>query len=875
MTPGPSHLRAPYPCQERAQALEANRRWAVEQIYSLAKSSLAPPRGAPDAKGDAKVSPPHGASKKKRRKGPSSGTDPVPGMNGDVEEEEPHAPPPRAPPAPPVRTLRFLFYSAFASSEPGSSMTAAWLEAIGGLPHPPPSDAVRSLCASRFFSLLGETLGAISGATHADGGAAGGTAGEISLLEACQPWWAELTHLGVVVQPASSSAKAPAGNPADEASFRARTEALSLIAQLRARRIATAGGMASVGHRQLAALELLAHHLALQLLSQPAAAAAAIAELPACVLELRQRLGELPGHPAARGGEARRAKQATPTPPNGLLNGSKKNAPAASADGSESGDSEEEPPAVVEVVVDVLLAMLVQPSAMLREMARSVIRPFGDELTEGTVELLLNVLRAPIGGGDEDEEGEGEEEGGEEEEEDGEDGDSQGFGRVPSDPAGEAESASEESGEDEAAEQMVRALEAAAGLRAAPAAADGDDDSDVEMPDNPEDMARLDAQLGAMVRERVEAQAAARERREQQLHFKMRTLELVETLARRPAPSAVLLLLPLPLLRLLSEAAAQPAFRPLFERVSGLLRHRLCKIAIRPPWPDEALSAARLFTELEGTFALAAKVRGGGAALALATTDVVMLLMRTMAQHRLVDAESLWHTVAGGSGSTGTPPAGAAGAGCLNAPVLELLSQHLSAFYGTKNCRLNGRLVNALLERFPVLGWCVAPLLVQSVAGARDAFLCGEACSHLCTLLGQRPALGEACARLLPHVPALGSALCTILSRGGLRSKHLLPPVRLATVLVRTLKDEQPAMAHPACAQVAAAIVAVRETHGHAKALAGGCAKFCALASSLESSPPKKAAKHNGGAAATTEAKSKRADGLMSSHLSGKRSKTK
>ena len=56
------------------------------------------------------------------------------------------------------------------------------------------------------------------------------------------------------------------------------------------------------------------------------------------------------------------------------------------------------------------------------------------------------------------------------------------------------------------------------------------------------------------------------ERKEQQLHFKIRVLDLIEVVGRRQAASPVLLLLPLPLLRILSESAAQPAQRVLFER---------------------------------------------------------------------------------------------------------------------------------------------------------------------------------------------------------------------------------------------------------------------------------------------------------------------
>ena len=73
---------------------------------------------------------------------------------------------------------------------------------------------------------------------------------------------------------------------------------------------------------------------------------------------------------------------------------------------------------------------------------------------------------------------------------------------------------------------------------------------------------------------------------------------------------------------------------------------------------------------------------------------------------------------------------------------------HVSAFYHQKNCRLSGRLVARLLERFPELGWSLAPTVVGALGGARDACLCGEACAHLGVLVAQKAALGAGAARL-------------------------------------------------------------------------------------------------------------------------------
>jgi len=239
----------------------------------------------------------------------------------------------------------------------------------------------------------------------------------------------------------------------------------------------------------------------------------------------------------------------------------------------------------------------------------------------------------------------------------------------------------------------------------------------------------------------------------------MRVLELLETLLRRPSPPALLLLLPRPLLRVLGDAAGVPALRPLLERASGLIRHRVCKLSVRGAWPEASLPAARLLTELEGVLAFAAKARGGGAPLAAATTDVVMLLLRTITQHKLVDVPAMLRLAAAAPADLQPPPTGAAalnpkqkrpgvaaaaragaaagaagvaagaaaaaaggveGHGSGEAALLALLRSHVRSYYNTKNCRLSGRLVTELLQRFPLLGWCVAPLLVGAVRGPLD-----------------------------------------------------------------------------------------------------------------------------------------------------------
>ena len=76
------------------------------------------------------------------------------------------------------------------------------------------------------------------------------------------------------------------------------------------------------------------------------------------------------------------------------------------ADSSQVGSAEagDEKPAVVEVVVDLLLSLLAHSShsAAFRDVAKTVLRRFAADLTEGALELFLNVLTTPIGADDDE-----------------------------------------------------------------------------------------------------------------------------------------------------------------------------------------------------------------------------------------------------------------------------------------------------------------------------------------------------------------------------------------------------------------------------------------------------------------------------------------
>ena len=190
----------------------------------------------------------------------------------------------------------------------------------------------------------------------------------------------------------------------------------------------------------------------------------------------------------------------------------------------------------------------------------------------------------------------------------------------------------------------------------------------------------------------------------------------------------------------------------------------------------------------------------------------------------------------GGGGEAG----GAGGSsGELTVELVGTLQGALTKFYTQKNCRLNTRLVSELLRRQPQLGWCLAPHVASHVSGARDAYLCGEACNHVATLLQQKHALGHGAAALAPHLELLTSQLLALLAREGLKAKQLLPPLKLGHALLLTLRAAAPARAPPVATALAGAVDALRVRHPDAaRSLAGQCQKLEALARQLNGETP-------------------------------------
>ena len=183
---------------------------------------------------------------------------------------------------------------------------------------------------------------------------------ECDLLAKVDAWWLAL------------SSAAPPDTPLSAQVTTALKASRALAVRLRKLADAAEGGL----RLRFLSLELLGRHLQLQLLQRPAEAVERLEEVKACV-------DEMTGEGAA-------------------------------------GAREEGKPAVVEVVIDLLLSMMEQVSGHTRDMCKHVLRAWGDELNEASIELFVNVIKAKEAE-DEEEEEEGDDDDDDDDDEDDDD----------------------------------------------------------------------------------------------------------------------------------------------------------------------------------------------------------------------------------------------------------------------------------------------------------------------------------------------------------------------------------------------------------------------------------------------------------------------
>ena len=447
----------------------------------------------------------------------------------------------------------------------------------------------------------------------------------------------------------------------------------------------------------------------------------------------------------------------------------------------EEDSEEEETPKPMDVLVDILLSLLAQHSALLRDVVEHTFKAVAPAVSEASVVDMLRVVMArdadnrntggegsddenggPLGEHDEDEED------GEEDEEDGDsDSDSDEAPGAANGAAANAvdldfggsdsESGDESEDEDDTPLDEKKAAAIKAALVKAGALKENEDDesdSDSDPADGMDDEAMfgIDKLLGRAFKSQREDINRKKNLVRATRDFKFRVLSLLELYAKCQPASPYLPGAALPLLGAMQDAlvAGTPQSAALAERIGGVLTKSVCHAKDLPTGAGaEPVDAESIAGELKLAIRAAAKPAGAGGdakGFAKPATAVAMYLLRVLEAVSRLEKKS---------GEDEASP-----------DAVSAYRDALEAFRTNKRCRIKAPFFQSAFERHPPLAAALLPELAALLnAGAdkessRGEYLRAEGAKLLTNALslGRRrsPAVGVAAST---HRAVIGSAL--------------------------------------------------------------------------------------------------------------------
>uniref|UniRef100_A0A8D0P9J7 Myb-binding protein 1A n=1 Tax=Sus scrofa TaxID=9823 RepID=A0A8D0P9J7_PIG len=375
----------------------------------------------------------------------------------------------------------------------------------------------------------------------------------------------------------------------------------------------------------------------------------------------------------------------------------------------------------VEVLVEILLSLLAQPSHLMRQVARSVFSHICSHLTPRALQLILDVLN-PEESQDEDDnvvvtDDSKEEPLGEAEDKSSDDEDNKGDKNSES----EEESDGEESDEAERdgdvdqgfREQLMAVLQAGKAL----GGGDGEDDDDEELGD--EAMMALDENLASLFAEqKLRIQARREEKNKLQKEkalrrdFQIRVLDLIEVLVTKQPENPLVLELLEPLLHIIRRSMRTSSAKQeqdLLHKTARIFTHHLCRS--RHYCRDVGDRVETVYAQLERLVRQAGQQ--ADSSVALYHFNASLYLLRVL-KGSTVDksAQKEEKTTAADASAQGREAAT-----CLDlSRVTPIYSAVLSSFLTKRNSPLTVPMFLSLFCRHPMLCKNLLPLVVEHIA---------------------------------------------------------------------------------------------------------------------------------------------------------------
>ncbi|XP_056600819.1 myb-binding protein 1A-like protein [Triplophysa dalaica] len=400
--------------------------------------------------------------------------------------------------------------------------------------------------------------------------------------------------------------------------------------------------------------------------------------------------------------------------------------------------SSEEEPHWVEVVVEILLSLLSQPSRLIRNVCRIVFTRICPEVNQGALDSILNVLdpnkdedESGVSVTDEKEKGKKKHKVEEDEDEDDEDEDGNEDGKDE----GEEDSNSsdddddEEEDEDEAMEEgeemdqnfRLELMKVLQGQNALPKEEDGSDEDELD----DEGMMKLDGSLASLFLEQKKRMQAKKDekdrlRKEKALvrEFKIKVLDMVEIFLNKQGSSCLVLGLVEPLLSVIengmsSEASQQE--QDYLRRAADIFRNQLCrgKYYCR----DAKGREAELYEMLERLIGRTQKITDSSVSLYYfsAALYVVKVLKGVKSEQDSTNEKS-----AESEGST---------MGNVDVErVTSCFRDALTSFMTRRKSSLTGAMFIDLFSRLPVLCVNLLDTAVENITGGLRDHQQGQAC---------------------------------------------------------------------------------------------------------------------------------------------------
>ncbi|XP_069338202.1 myb-binding protein 1A isoform X2 [Eulemur rufifrons] len=432
-------------------------------------------------------------------------------------------------------------------------------------------------------------------------------------------------------------------------------------------------------------------------------------------------------------------------------------------------------PPWVEVLVEILLSLLAQPSHLMRHVARSVFGHICSHLTPHALQLILDVLN-PETSQEEDENvvvtddsDEKQLENAEDESDDNEDNKN-----AESEDESEEEEESEEEDRDGDVDQGFRE-QLMAVLQAGKALGGTDSEDEEELGD--EAMMALDQSLASLFAEqKLRIQARREEKNKLQKEkmlrrdFQIRVLDLIEVLVTKQPENPLVLELLQPLLRIIRRSmrtSSSQQEQELLHKTARIFTHHLCRA--RRYCHNLGDLVETLHTQVEQLVQQAS--RQADSSVALYHFNASLYLLRVLKGNSGEGCAPEMQKNPRASTDTSPKPRGPQTASCLDLNlVTPVYSSALSSFLTKRNSPLTVPMFLSLFSRHPVLCKGLLPILVQHIAGPARPRHQAQACLLLQKTLSMRELracfedpewkqlIGQVLAKVTENLRALGQA---------------------------------------------------------------------------------------------------------------------